>query len=48
MVPADVHSDGSAALHSLYTVTLEKLVVPFESRFVPTRFGKTSLIFAPQ
>lgn len=35
---------GSAALNALYDATLERLAVPFESQFIPTRFGQTHLI----
>lgn len=46
MASTDEHSYGSATLNALYGATLERLVVPFESQFVPTRFGKTHLIIA--
>jgi len=46
MVSTSAHSNGSAALNALYDDTLEKLLIPFESQFVPTRFGKTHLIIA--
>jgi pimeloyl-ACP methyl ester carboxylesterase len=46
MTSRDEHAKGSAMLNALYDATLEKLVVPFESQFVPTRFGKTHLISA--
>ncbi|MGB2895745.1 MAG: alpha/beta fold hydrolase [Anaerolineales bacterium] len=48
MASTGAHSDGSASLNTLYAATLEKLVVPFKSQFVPTRFGKTHLITAGQ
>lgn len=44
MTSTGEYSKGSAALNALYDATLERLVVPFESQFVPTRFGKTHLI----
>ena len=46
MAPVCTNSDESASLHALYAATLEKLVVPFSSQFVTTRFGKTHLITA--
>ncbi|MCJ7570197.1 MAG: alpha/beta fold hydrolase [Anaerolineales bacterium] len=46
MTSAGPHSIGFAARNALYDGTLEKLVVPFESQFVTTRFGKTHLITA--
>ncbi len=46
MAPASAQSNGFAALHALYDATLKRLVVPFNSQFVPTRFGKTHLITA--
>ncbi|MEA1979335.1 MAG: alpha/beta fold hydrolase, partial [Chloroflexota bacterium] len=46
MASTGEHSYGSATLNALYDATLERLVVPFESQFVPTRFGKTHLIIA--
>ena len=44
MTSAGPHSIGFAARNALYAGTLEKLVVPFYSQFVTTRFGKTHLI----
>lgn len=46
MASSGAHSNGLAALHALYDGTLEKLVVPFASQFITTRFGKTHLITA--
>jgi len=46
MASAGAHSDGHAALHALYAATLEKLIVPFESQFVSTRFCETHLLTA--
>ncbi len=46
MASAGARSDGSSALHALYAATLDKLVVPFKSQFVSTRFGETHLITA--
>ena len=48
MAPASAQSNGFAVLHALYGATLDKLIVPFNSQFVHTRFGKTHLINAGQ
>lgn len=46
MTSISEHSHGSTALNALYDATLDKLIVPFKTQFVPTRFGNTHLITA--